>query len=104
MMDGISILDKASAPFVAGVYALLSLTDMVFSSLAFALGVPEANPVMAWLCSHGFFLPAKLLLTAAAAGLILWLYPKRQARSVAWLGVATMAGVVVYHIWGLRTL
>ena len=103
-VDSISPLDKISGPLVAATYAVLSLTDMAFSSLAFTLGVPEGNPVMAWFGRHGLFTPAKLLLTAVAAGLILKLYPRRQARSVAWLAVAAMAGVVAYHIWALCTL
>jgi hypothetical protein len=103
-VDSTSSLDRISGPLVAATYVLLSLTDMVFSSLAFTLGVPEGNPVMAWLCRHGLFMPAKLLLTGLVAGLMLKLYPRRQVRSVAWLAVAAMAGVVAYHIWAFSTL
>lgn len=90
--------------WVAGGYVLLSLTDMAFSSVAFALGISEANPVLAWLAGHGLFVPAKVVLSVLVAGLIVWLYPRGRVRTVGWLAVAVMAGVNVYHVWALSVL
>ncbi|MDH4180107.1 MAG: DUF5658 family protein [Armatimonadota bacterium] len=89
---------------IAGLYALLSVADMGFSSAAFVLGIPEANPVIAWLIAHGLFVPAKLAFTAVAAALIAWLYHRGQVRPVAWAALVTMAAVDIYHVWGLSTL
>lgn len=77
---------------------------MGFSSAAFVLGIPEANPVIAWLIAHGLFVPAKLAFTAVAAALIAWLYHRGQVRPVAWAALVTMAAVDIYHVWGLSTL
>jgi len=103
-VEGISVRDTSGGPLAALAYAVLSLTDMMFSSVAFVLGVPEANPVLGFLCRHGLFMPAKVLLTVVVVWLILWLYPRGQGRSAAWFGVAAMGGAVAYHVWGLQTL
>ena len=98
------LLGQVSGPFVAAMYVILSLTDMMLTSVAFVLGIPEGNPALAFLARHGLFLPVKVALTVVVAGLIVWLYPHRRARSAAWVGVVAMAAVVTYHVWGLRML
>jgi hypothetical protein len=90
--------------FVALGYSVLSLTDMALSSVAFTFGVQEANPVLADLLTHGLFVPGKIVLTVAAAGLIAWLYSRGNARPIAWAALLAMAGVNVYHLWGLSLL
>ena len=95
---------RVSGEFVAVVYAALSLSDMLLSSAAFFVGIPEANPVLAWLEARALFFPAKVLLTAVATGLIAWLYPRGKGRRVAWLALLVMAGVNAYHLWGLSLL
>ena len=85
-------------------YFVLGMADMGLSSTAFVLGIREANPFLAWLTEHGLFVPAKLALTAAVAGLIVWGYPRGRVRPVVWVALAAMAVVNVYHVWGLRAL
>jgi hypothetical protein len=93
-----------SGAFVAVGYVIFSLGDMTLSSIAFVIGVPEANPVLAALADWGLFVPVKVGLTVVVAGLIGWLYPRGQCRGVAWLAVLAMAGVNLYHLWGLSRL
>ena len=86
---------------IAVLYLGFGLADMFFSMTAFDLGVPEANPVMAWLFAHDLFLPGKTLLTAIVAVLIVVTYPAKRARPAAWAALLVTAGVDVYHLWGL---
>ena len=97
-------LHEITGALVAVTYVVLGLTDMTLSSAAFVLGIPEANPFLAWLAAHGLFIPAKVGLTIIAAGLIAWLYPRGKGRPVAWTAVLLMLGVNLYHVWGFTTL
>ena len=94
-------LGRVSGAFVALAYAAFSLSDMIFSLAAFAQGVSEANPVMAWLLCHGVFIPGKVALTALVAVVIGWSYRIESVRPAAWGAVLVTFGVNVYHIWGL---
>jgi hypothetical protein len=86
---------------VALVYVGLGLGDMFFSLTAFLNGVPEANPVMAWLLANGLFVPGKLALTGIVAALIAASYRIDRARLVAWAALGVTAAVNAYHVWGL---
>ncbi len=85
-------------------YLILGLADMSLSLIAFTCGISEANPFMAWLLSHGLFVPGKMMLTAVAAGLIAWTYRQRLGRALAWATVIAMLAVNLYHLWGLGAL
>jgi hypothetical protein len=89
---------------IAFAYAAFGIADLMFSLRAFALGVSEANPLMAWLAQHGMFVPSKLMLTALVAVLIAWVYPRGASRPVAWAVLGIMAVVNGYHVWGLSIL
>ncbi|MBN1458102.1 MAG: hypothetical protein JXA57_01105 [Armatimonadetes bacterium] len=95
---------KVSGVCVALVYVGLGLADMFFSLTAFVNGVPEANPVMAWLLAKGLFIPGKLLLTGLVAALIAASYRMEQARPVAWAALGVTAAVNLYHVWGLSVV
>jgi hypothetical protein len=95
---------NTSGPFVAVLYTVFSLTDLLLSAAASALGIPEGNPLLASLARDGLFVPAKLLLTLIAAVLIVALYSRGRVRPVAWSGVVIMASVDIYHLWGLSGL
>jgi hypothetical protein len=75
---------------------------MVLSLAAFTAGVPEGNPLLAWLMPNGLFVPMKLLLTALIACLIAYFYPRKGVQPAAWLALLLTAAVDVYHLWGLR--
>jgi len=94
-------LGKVSGAFVALVYSAFSLTDMVLSLTAFLQGVPEGNPVMAWLLCHSLFVPGKIALTALVAVLIGWSYRLEAVRPAAWAALLLTLAVNVYHLWGL---
>lgn len=89
---------------IAVLYLAFGLADMFLSMTAFGLGVPEANPVMAWLFAHDLFVPGKMLLTVIVAALIVATYPVRRARPAAWAALLVTAGVDVYHLWGLSVV
>ncbi len=89
---------------IAGGYVILSLADMAMSSIAFVFGIPEVNPLLAWLAEHGLFIPGKILLTVVVGGLLAWLYPRKCGKAVGWAALMTMVGVNLYHLWGLRIL
>ena len=91
-------LTKVSSEFVAALYTAFGLGDLVFSLIAFQIGIPEGNPFLRWAYAHGGFVPVKLGLTALAAGLIGLLYGSNRARFVCWSGVATMGLVDAYHV------
>ena len=93
-----------SGHFVAALYVVFSLTDMLLSLTAFSLGIPEGNPLLASLTRYGLFVPAKLFLTLLVAVLIMVLYSRRRARSLAWSGLLAMVGVDMYHLWSLSAL
>jgi len=95
---------KVSGACVALVYVGLGLADMFFSLTAFVHGVPEANPIMAWLLVHGLFVPGKLLLTGVVGTLIAASYRMERARPVAWVALGLTAAVNVYHVWGLSVV
>ncbi len=92
---------RVSGAFVALVYSAFSLTDLVLSLTAFMHGVPEANPFMAWLVTHNFFVQGKLLLTALVAFLIGWHYHRKPVQTVAWGALLFTAAIDIYHLWGL---
>lgn len=97
-------LGQVSGGFVAVLYTAFGLTDMVLSLAAFAGGVPEANPLMAWLFARDLFVPAKVLLTGIGSLLIAGLYAQRRVRVVAWGALLLTAAVNVYHLWGLSLI
>jgi hypothetical protein len=93
------------AAFPVSLYVMFSAADLVFSLMAFSLGVAEGNPFMAWLLKQGVFLPGKIGVTVLVAALMLVVYVRaRRGRSVVWGGVWLMAGVVAFHLWALPTL
>jgi hypothetical protein len=93
------------AAFPISLYVTLSGADLVFSLIAFSLGIAEGNPFMAWLLKHGLFLPGKIGVTLLVAGLMLVVYVRaRRGRSVVWAGVWVMASVVALHLWALPRL
>jgi hypothetical protein len=59
---------------------------------------------MAWLATHGLFVPGKLALTGLVGVLIALVYPRGASRPVVWGVLVLMAGVNVYHMWGLSVL
>ncbi len=89
---------------VALLYVAFGLADMFLSMTAFGLGVPEANPVMAWLFARDLFVPGKMFLTVIVAALIVLTYPAKRARPAAWAALLVTAGVDVYHLWGLSVV
>jgi hypothetical protein len=93
-----------SGAFVALVYVAFGLMDMVLSLAAFAVGISEGNPFLAWLGGYGLFIPGKLLLTGLTALLINLLYPFARTRYIAHAAVALMALVNAYHVWALNAL
>jgi len=95
---------RFSGVFIALLYIIFGLTDLLLSLAAFALGVLEGNPLLAWLAGCGLFVPAKILLTLAAALLIVLLYSRAGTRPFAHSAVLAMAMVDLYHIWALRAL
>ena len=92
---------RVSPEMAALTYALFGLADLAFTSIAFIVGIPEGNPVLAWFAQHHLFAPAKIALTAVAAIMIGLYYRARPIRTIAWAGVGVMAALTAYHIWGL---
>jgi hypothetical protein len=97
-------LAPATGIVIALAYVAFGLADMFLSLTAFRLGVPEANPAMAWLLARDLFVPGKVLLTATVAVLIAISYPTRRARPAAWAALFLTAAVDVYHVWGLSVV
>lgn len=97
-------LYRISGTCLALLYGAFGLADLFFSLLAFSLGAPEANPAMAYLIERGLFVPAKIGLTALAAWLIVFVYPRGRSRPVAWGVVGLMGAINAYHVWGLSVL
>jgi len=97
-------LGRVSGASIAVLYAAFSLTDMLLSLAAFHEGVPEANPLLAWLMPNGLFVPFKLLLTALIACLIAHFYQRRHIQPAAWLALVLTAAVNAYHLWGLSVV
>jgi hypothetical protein len=89
---------------VGVLYAAFGLTDLLFSLAAFARGIPEANPFLAWLVPTGMFVLMKLLMTALVACLIVYFYPRRSIQPAAWFALFITAGVDLYHLWGLSVV
>jgi hypothetical protein len=90
-----------SGALIVTLYVVFSMGDMALSSIAFSLGVGEANPLLAWLAAHSMFVPAKIGLTALVAGLMHWFYPRPYGRGLACFVVVLMLGLLIYHYWGL---
>jgi hypothetical protein len=97
-------LVRPSGGFVAALYAVFSMADLVLSLGALSLGIPEGNPVLAGFARHGLFVPAKVCFTVIAAVLMVLLYPRPRMRSLIWSGLLVMVMVDVYHLWNLRDL
>jgi hypothetical protein len=97
----LSALGKVSGHFVAVVYLVLGLGDLIMSLAAFRLGVAEGNPVLAFMVVHGLFVPAKLIFTVLAAGLIVTLYSRSRVQLICWSVLILMALVDVYHVVSL---
>ncbi len=95
---------QMSGPGMAVLDAGLGVTDLILSLAAFALGVPEGNPALAFMLQHGLFVPAKVLLTLFAGALIAALYRHDLVRRLAWFAVVAMAAVDIYHILSLHAL
>ena len=95
---------RLSGTFIALLYFAFGLTDLILSQAAFAVGIPEGNPVLAWMMSHGLFIPAKIGLTAIVSLLIRALYPLTRIRPLAYSAVLLMALVDAYHVWALNAL
>ncbi|MES2461709.1 MAG: DUF5658 family protein [Armatimonadota bacterium] len=99
-----SLLAKADRAswFPAALYFLFGMADLFFSLMAFQFGVAEGNPFMAWLVTHGLFVPGKILLSFVVTGLMVVVYSAtKRFRWTVWSGVTLMAGVVAYHMWAL---
>jgi hypothetical protein len=95
----------SSSWFPASLYLLFGLADLFFSLMAFQFGVAEGNPFMAWLVTHGVFVPGKILISLLVTGLMVVVYSAaRRWRWTVWSGVALMGGVVLYHMWALPRL
>lgn len=88
----------------ATLYVILGLADMSLSSVALLVGVPEANPVLAWAAARGLFVPTKLLLTLAVGAGLARLWGLVPGRVAAWAALLAMAAVDGYHLWGLAWL
>ena len=95
---------KFSGPFLASLYIAFGLMDLILSLAAFAIGIPEGNPVLAWMGQQGLFFPAKVILTILVAFLIASLYPHKSVRPVAYSAILIMAFVDAYHVWALCAL
>lgn len=88
--------------FPAALYLLFGIADLFFSLMAFQFGVAEGNPFMAWLVTHGLFIPGKILLSFLVTGLMVVVYSAaRRWRWTVWSGVGLMGAVVAYHMWAL---
>jgi hypothetical protein len=98
------ILVGVSGVTVVLLYAAFGLTDLLLSLAAFARGIPEANPFLAWLVPTGMFVIMKLLMTALVACLIVYFYPRRSIQPAAWFALFITAGVDLYHLWGLSVV
>ena len=96
-----SLSKKASGTFVAAVYLLLGLADLLLSLAAFRLGIVEGNPFLAHFLSRGLFIPAKLTLTVLVTLLIVKLYTHRYTRPLCWAALLLMALVDAYHVLGI---
>jgi hypothetical protein len=92
-----SALGKVSGLFVATVYVVLGLGDLIMSLAAFHLGVSEANPVLGFMAARGLFVPAKLAFTLLVAILIALLYSRRRVQLLCWSALILMALVDLYH-------
>jgi hypothetical protein len=97
-------LFKFSGPFSASLYIAFGLMDLILSLAAFALGIPEGNPVLAYMEQQGLFLPAKVILTILVAILIAFLHHHKSVRPVAYSAILIMAFVDAYHVWALSAL
>lgn len=95
---------RISSTFVAALYLVFGLGDLIFSLAAFRLGIPEANPLLRWACLHGYFVPVKVGLTVLVAALIDLLYGVNRVRTLCWGAVALMALVDVFHAVSLSGL
>ena len=88
--------------FPAALYLLFAALDLLFSLVAFSLGIMEGNPFMAWLLQHGLFVSGKIALSLAMAVLMLVIHAQsRRWRWVVWGGVGMMGSVVAFHLWAL---
>jgi hypothetical protein len=88
---------------VAILYLILGLLDLWGTYLAISFGVQEANPIMVWAQTNGFFLTLKLSLTVFIAGGIAYLY-HRKIKWVGYLAIIIMSLVLLHHFWGLYQL
>lgn len=90
------------AAFPAALYLIFAAADLVFSLLAFSLGIAEGNPFMAWLLEMGVFISGKIVLSLLVAALMLVVYARAARwRWVIWSGVGIMGAVTAFHLWAL---
>jgi hypothetical protein len=93
------------AAFPAALYLILAAADLIFSLVAFNLGVPEGNPFMAWLLARGLFVPGKIGISLLIVLLMLAVYGgTHRWRWLAWGAVGIMMPVVGFHLWALPLL
>lgn len=83
-------------------YLAFGLADLILTLIAFSWGVKEGNPIMAASIQNGYFIPAKIFLTALIAFGVAFIYKKYP--KIAWYILFLMAAVLVYHAWGLSQL
>ncbi|MCH8980349.1 MAG: hypothetical protein IH945_14085 [Armatimonadetes bacterium] len=82
-------------------YAGLGCLDLVFSKIAFSLGVSEANPAMNVALGLGFFEVTKALLTILVVVIGAALWHVAHVRRIMLVTNIGMAALVLFHVYGL---
>ena len=90
---------KVPAPLM--LYAGLGCLDLVFSKIAYSLGVSEANPVMNVALELGFFEVSKALLTILVVVIGTALWHVAYVRRIMLVTNIGMAALALFHIYGL---
>lgn len=87
------------APLI--LYAVLGCLDLVFSKIAFSLGVNEGNPAMTVALELGLFEVSKALLTilVVVVGMVLWRLA--YVRRIMLVTNIAMSALVLFHICSL---
>lgn len=90
---------------VACLYLLLGTWDLFFSLIAFSHGVPEGNPLLAYLLAHNLFVVAKASITVFISLIIVYTYDRSKAAAyVSWISVVIMLWIDVVHVLSLHYL
>lgn len=79
------------------IYAFLGMIDLVCTVLALAIGVKEANPILAWFHTHGLFLYAKLGATMLVVIIGQYLWHLKIVRGVLVGGNLIMLAIAAVH-------